>query len=504
MNIGKLTLKKKTTYQLLIDNQTQYRRKYFVNVILSLTKNKNSTKIELQEYDTSKNYEYGFGITTGSSNLLSPSFNIKWDDIKDSSLYKKNNNNIAKILNFNKLLLMNKKDISQDENDNIASVFLKWIIDPENHIALHKEITDYLYTTFIENEKSGYDRPNRLIFSFKIKKDKTEVILYPGQIKEFRELYVSLSDLNVESSKENIGVCHACNCVKQLKGPYNIGLFTLDQSSFSIGFNGKKSTQYQVCNECYVYCNQGYNYIERNLKFKAYTLKKGKDYVDVFHYIIPLSTDFKTLEETLKQISRAKDKINEDYRAPIANRIKTISEGIRRADSSQTKVVQKQTMEVEKLEKDLERYNNNISFDIAELLEQLADIKLSIIDVFFTIVDNKQNPAVKEIVDVLIIDKTRIQYLAKTINEIKNEYGLSLVRLNDLKHLVGDLNYAKYLSRFMNGTYIDENQFIRKSSQAIKQSFKNEYFANERNFFSRKIMSFRVLYSLFEKSNFTN
>jgi len=503
MNIGKI-IEAKSDYQTLIDSQKKYFRKYFINVILDSENNFEKVgSIQLEEYEVERIYDYGFGITTGSGVLFSPSFNIKWEDIKEQKLFDENIDNHFKVINFGKLFLMVKKK-DQGIEDKYVTQFITFLKDSEKLKNLRKQIVKELYQDFIKKEISNKDRPMRVLFSFKVKENNIETILFPGQMAGFRQWYKSLADTSSSSSTEKNGLCHACNNIKEIAGPFNIGLFTLDQASFSIGFTGKKSNQYQICKDCYALCNRGFNFVEEKLNFYAYKFKKGKDDVRVYHYLIPITTNPEILKESIKEISRIKYQLNQNRKLLLENRIKDISEGARRADKKLKKVLQDK---INQMKNEMKRYedNINISFDINELLEQLDSLKLSFLDIFYIVTDNKQNPTVKEIIDVIVIQKERIQFLAKTIKEVKEEYELDTLRFNDLNYLVGNRQFINILARFLSGGIINKSSFEKFAFKNIKQAFKDEYFKkNDSSYFSKKIETFKVIYSLFQVSGSFN
>ena len=151
MNIGKV-IPSKSKYETLVDNQKKYFRTYFINVILDVDNFfEKVDKIQLEEFDEDKNYDYGFGITTGSGSLFSPSFNIKWDDIKSKELFEKNLDNHFKVINFEKLFLMQKKS-NIEETDFYVKKFLEFLRTSEKPYTLRKQIVEELYREFIEKK----------------------------------------------------------------------------------------------------------------------------------------------------------------------------------------------------------------------------------------------------------------------------------------------------------------------------------------------------------------
>lgn len=499
MKIGDV-IESKTDYQTLVDNQKKYNQKYFINVILDPENNFEIIgKIQPEEYEEEKIYEYGFGISTGSGALFSPSFNIKWEDIKDQKLYDENIDNFKTVINFNKLFLMVSKS-NQEIDDKHVTQFINFLKDPESPFNLRKQIVQKLFQEFVQKGTSNKDRPMRILFSFKVKKDNTEKILFPGQIDGFKEWYISLANASMGSSSKNKQLCHVCNKVKEIGRPFNTGFFTLDQASFSIGFTGKKSNQYQVCKDCYSLCNRGFNFVEDKLNFYAYKYKKGRDDIRVYHYLVPIATNPDIIKEAIKQVSRVKYQLNQNRKILTENRIKALAEGLRRADKKQKKVL---TDRINKMKEEMKKYENNtnISFDINELLEQLKSTNLSFLDIFYIVSDNKQNPTVKEIVDVIIIKKERIQFLAENILKVKQEYGLNSLRFNDLNYLVGDKQFINILASFLSGGKINNHTFEKFASKNIKQAFKDKYFKKDKSsYFSKKIETFQVMYSLFQES----
>jgi len=496
MNIGKV-IEAKSDYQTLIENQKKYFRKYFINVILNPEKDfEKEGPIQLEEYMEKRIYDYGFGITTGSSALFSPSFNIKWDDIKDQELFDKNFEKHSKVLNFEKLFLMVKrKDINID--DKYVSQFIAFIRDTEKAKELRKQIVKELYEEFIKKESSKKERPMRVLFSFKVREDDTEKILYPGEMEGFREWYVALATST--GSAEDKGLCQACNKIKEMAGPFNTGLFTLDQASFSLGFTGKKSNQYRVCKDCYALINRGFNFVEENLNFYAYKFKRGKDDVRVYHYLIPIAMNTSILKESIREIKKVKTQLNLNKKMLVEQQIKVKAEGMRKAAKKQKKILE----EIASLEERKKKYedNTNINFDINELLEQLDSLKLSFLDIFYIITDNKQNPTVKEIIDVILIKRERIQFLVKTIKRVKDEFALNALRFNDLNYLVNNKQFTNILAQFLSGGAISERIFERLAFKSIKQAFKNKYFKNEdSNYFSKKVETYQIMYTLFQES----
>jgi len=500
MNIGK-TIESKNNFETLVDSQKKYFRKYFINVVLDSEENFAIVDgLNLEEYDELRKYDYGFGITTGSGPLFSPSFNIKWADIKDQKLFEKNVNNHQKVINFQKLLLMVKKT-DYEVNDCIVTNFINFIKDPENVYKLRKKIVEMLYKEYVIEDNFGKEQPMRVLFSFKIKINGAEESLFPGQIEGFRQWYVSLWESSISPSKIVKGLCHACNNLKEIVGPFNSGIFTLNQNSFSIGFNGKNSSQFQVCKDCYLLCMNGFNFVENNLNFYAYKYKKGKDEIRVYHYLIPMVVNHEILKKAITQIKNVKLQLNTNKKVLIENRIKQKSAGVRRAEKKAKKELDN---EKNKLRDEMKRYeeNTNISFDVNELLEQLNTIKLSFLDMFYINSDNKQNPSVKELIDVMLIKKERIQFLANAIQEVKEEYNIEgTLRFNDLYNLVGDRSFINILSQYLNGGKIIDTRFEKLASKTIKQAFKNFYFKKETSsYFSKKIETFQVMYSLFQRS----
>ncbi len=493
MNIGNI-FESKNDYQTIVDSQKKYYRKYFINVVLDPEEDFAIVKgINLEEYIEDKKYEYGFGITTGSGALFSPSFNIKWNDIKDKKLFEKNIDDNKKVINFQKLQLMVKKT-DYETNDQLVNTFISFIKDSEKVNKLRKEIVEELFKEFVIKENLGREQPMRVLFSFKIKTNDVEKNLFPGKLKGFKQWYIYLWEESISPPIKVKELCHACNSIKEIVGPFNTGIFTLDQNSFSIGFNGKNSGQFQVCRDCYISCLRGFNFVENKLNFYAYKFKKGRDDIRVYHYLIPVATNIEMLKKAIDEISQVKTELNNNKKLLIENKIKIRSEGAKKAEWKFKKELE---AELNKLKNEKKRYeeNTNISFDVNELLEKLHTIKLSFLDMYYIIADNKQNPSVKELIDVILIKKERIQFLANAIKKVKEEYELeNTLRFNELYHLVGDRNFINILSQYLSGGKINTNRFEKFASKSIKQAFKDEYFKREtKSYFSKKIETFQVM-----------
>lgn len=497
LKIGKI-IEPKNKYQTIIDSQKKYYRKYFINVILDPAKDFERVGTnQLEEYVEEKIYDYGFGITTGSGALYSPSFNIKWDDIKDQKLFNMNIENHQKALNFEKLFLMVKKT-KHEIKDDYVNQFITFLEDTERANDLRKEIVTELFEEFTDTPMK--DRPMKVLFSFKIKQNETEQVYFPGQLEGFRQWYVSSADVSSSVATEKKGLCQACNEIKAIAGPFNTGLFTLDQNSFAIGFSGKNSNQFQICKDCFAFCSRGFNYVEEQLNFYAYKYKKGRDDVRVYHYLIPIAQNPEILQQAIKQIKRVKFQLNQNKKILLENQIKIKSDGLRLADKERKKVLNE---EITRLKKDMKRYeeDSNRGFDINELIEQLDSTNLSFLDIYYIVTDNKQNPTVKEIIDAIIIEKERIQFLKETIGKVKEEYDLDILKFNDLGFLVESKQFINILARFLNGGIIDVTRFQKYAFKTIKQAFKDDYFKKDKSsYFSSKIRTFQVMYSLFQES----
>ncbi len=496
LSIGKV-IEPKSDYQILIDKQKKITKKYFLNVILIPEKNFKKEKMVLEEYVEEKIYDYGFGITTGSEPLYSPSFNIKWEDIKDEDTFAKNIDDHKKVINIEKLIQMARKESKVD--DPIVNQFITFLEDIDKVKELRKQIVQELFNKFIKGKNSKEKTPQKILFSFK-KTNNSDEILYPGQIDGFRKWYVNLATAGFNKKD---GFCHACNKIKEIAGPFNTGFFTLDQVSFSLGFTKKKSNQFQVCRECYFVLSNGFNFVEKNLNFYAYKIKKGKDDVPVYHYLIPMAKDPIILKDAIKELRRVKTQLNLDRKILTEKRIREISNAEKRAEKAQKKELKKK---IANLEKEKMRYedNSNISFDINELLEQLGSLKLSFLDIFYIVTDHKQNPTVKEIIDVFLIERERIQSLAKTIKEVKEDFSLNSLRFNDLNLLIGDRFFSKILGLFLGGGKISESQFEKLAVKGLKQAFKDEYFRSKSSYFSKKLETYQIMYTLFQKSDTIN
>jgi len=498
-NLGKVTLGDKTQFQVLIDAQKEYKSKYFLLAKVDFSTD-DSIDLNLIEYDNEKRYDYARGTVSGKGCCLSPSVNVKWDDMKEAE-FEKNYQIESKVVNLIGKIgkIINKINIKEYKGTYVEK-FFKWLY-PNNDFKdytfiskLRKKIIDYLVK---KRSLSRNERPTLIIFGFK---DKNIITIYPGELKEFKKLYLEIK--HSSGKKKQIITsrkCYICGNERDDLESFNWGVFTLDKDSFNIGFQNKNNqNQYLLCQKCRIFCREGLNFIEKSLKFYAFSIKKGKDTMSVYHYLIPNCVEPVNLDRKITSLNNIKKEINLKKYEDAVKQIKSLDQKIQKAKRENIRDLRKKINTLKKKQESFKN-NENINIDLFEILNEYKHLQLSFIDVYFLYIDKKQNPPTKEILNVFFISKTRIEELSKIFEEIKAKNSLKGFYFWWLKDLIGQSNYFYYLEALFNSDKINHKEFLKNSHRFLSKAYKNEYFVRKQSYFRNKLFNFKIFYDLFKE-----
>ena len=459
---------------------------------------------ELEEYKEENRYRYGRGLVAGTSVNLSPAINVNWNQMSDEGKFKENIENPSKILNLSMKITKILKKVSPERiQATIAERFLDWL--KTNEKSLRRDVIEHLWKNYRTLSRS--ERPTLVIFKFQDDTDPTKY-LYPGEIEIFREIYVNLSGGQEGSTK---GLCSICGSLGPIiEGGYNYGCFTLDQKIFRTLFitdqSGKVNEQFNICPNCLTECQQGYNILESQLKFYAYSIKIGRDQESIYHYLIPQGSDIKQLKKAVDFIAQARSKYNKQSADRVFTEIKQLKENLTTAEAAKRKDLNDLKKRIKKLEKDKERYEKDENTNISPLtlMKSIEKLDLSFIDLYFRETNLKLNPRTKEVIDIFHLDKSRIKFLAGIIEKAEQTFNVKEIHPWWLRNLVGKKRMINYLQAFYNSTSIDRSEFNKISNKELSRAWLYDVLDISNLYYSFKMKSFRAFDYLFEKAQLFN
>ncbi|MHA1148573.1 MAG: hypothetical protein ACTSR8_10050 [Promethearchaeota archaeon] len=428
----------------------------------------------LREYNENDKYHYLLGLTAGNLANYSLTISINYP-------HKENIKKIGYSTKFDKITRIEKQKIGKRS-------ILSLLADDYPEEA---EIIEKIITFLKENEKEinlefsklfkeeGYEKfQNPLIFKIKINNQ----YKYLGEIVAMRELYKYLALGTVDATFQD-GSCYLCGANKGLRSGFNLGFFTLDQHSFRNYFfrilQKKFSHQYLMCTDCFLFTQLGFVIIKNRLNFYAYKF----DNDNIFHYIIPLETNLRSLKTHIDIISRAKNNRDSLIDQKLTNEIKSIHTQIEQINETIKKEVkttiikklEKQKQEMEsKIEKKQERRNSKKNqFTIEELIEQLKkqEKKIPIMDIYYKITDNKSTPKVKEIQSELLISTETIDKLANIFEVANKKLGKSYRPLWALKDYMQFYKFLHYYNSIISLKPINKDNFDSDINHKLKTLF---------------------------------
>ena len=494
MRIGEIELGNQTEYEVLVDNQKVYKKKKMLVVPIDTSQNSvEGVNIYVKDYDDSERYLYGRGITAGNSICLSPTINIKWQDVKTEEIYKNSLTQDRSVVNLrDKLVKMTKHPLFKEFQNSIIEEFYLWL--EKNHEALRQKITKYIFSTFIQGRITQQDQPGMLIFQINNK--------FPGEYKTFRKLYKDLSLGTKSINEEKKDFCYVCGEISIIStaSVFNMGFFTLDHSGFGLHFlDKKKQTTLQICSKCTLKLKKGLTVLEKDLRFFAYLIGKGRNKQSIHHYIIPLVNDPGLLKDTLKQIHRAKQEISTQRALEIQKDIEKIKIKMESADLKRKNTL-RSDLKKKNAEKTIYEEGEAKDIEIAELIIRLGDLgSISYLDLYFKETDLKQSPTSKEIVALFHITKKRFERLSNSFKKIKNKFNLPTLRLWPMQALIGERQYPTYLQAIFGETFLDKDRYLQGSYNFLKRAFLAEVLEYDNLFFSSNLRNFQMYYDLFEE-----
>ncbi len=502
-SIGEAFLGDKSIYEVLVDNQKEYKSKYVG--IVDWNSKTHDFKVSLEEYDDEKRYQYGRGTTSGTAVNLSPSINMNWNVLETPELLQEFLKNPNSKKEFDKLLnlrqnitnMIKKSPEVLIKHYPIFNSFLEWTEKNSDNIRI--EIIKEIYELTKGLKKK--EKPNTIIFKIDSK--------YPGEYNFVKESYAILAGMDegqdTSDSEKDEGICAICEKKKKLTGGFNYGGFTLDQiifqNKFFKDFEKNVSGQYSICYDCLNYCKEGFNILEQNLKFYAYSEKVGKNTVKIYHYLIPIIFDPNQLKIVINNIAQIRRQYNKNKETQLSQQIIILNERINRL-TTQMKSAFKDKLK--KISQEKEKYDTNTNIDIPEsfLIERIKDFKIAFIDLYFKELDLKQNPITKETVKIFIINADHIEELAQAIKETIHYLNLSnYFSFRWMKDLVGMNSYLNYLEALYLGNYINSKQFLKDSNEKISQAWLYRLFNLKNLYYQSKMKNFDIFFTLFSNAH---
>jgi len=454
-------------------------------------------KPDIIDYNPKKLNKYLLGLTSGSgknySLTLSPSWNGKAKDI-----------NFRKIKLISKTKLYKKtifEVLREDYGDSATQlkILLEKVKQDEN--TLKKQISSLL-------KSEGHKNFNNPLI-FKIRDKDGEKFL--GEIPMMRRLYEYLF-LGEMDKKYNGAKCNICGKTKSLREGFNLGLFTLDQTSFESAFFDRTtdfSCQYLMCTDCYLYTLLGFIIIKNNLQFFAYQIKQGQESIPIYHYIIPTVRDLKILKEQVEILNRAKKEYDDKEKKNITENILSLKENI---ESIKTKDKVRTPKQLERIKQDLEKrkkrqknllasISTSNKFNIEDLVINLykQNKLIPIIDIYFKITNQKLNPKTKQIVSQINITSENIELLAVIFKEAIKKLEIKRIRLSSLKDLLPTRKFLHYYSSLLSLKPIERERYQQDCANILKSLFIK--YINAKNIQTKKEYSYRKSLSIYELYN---
>jgi hypothetical protein len=438
----------KSDYEILVDRRGRITAKHILVADLDIWDTKSSVALHIEEYASNKAYDYGFGFMGGTSSNLSPCLRLS-QNVETKKLEKDIGTKILLMLkNTNAPLLMALKNWLDIRKSDFADATVSFI----SLLDLPKR-----------------ESPRALVLRFPAKKG--GILQFSGEYDEVREFMVERERVYSSPKEGCRGVCHACGKEGLLRVPFSYGLMTLDQASFSLGFLDKsKQTQFMICDKCYIDCINGYNVIEAQLKFRAYSMKEGRVPVPVYYYLIPQTPDRKQLRNAVKTIGKAKRAIIDGAKRDFEREIRTINSRIQRADRVERRSLEQKLKKIQK-RNDYLTQTDDKEIDVPEMIERVFQSGLGLI-VFYFRLTNQPGEKPKEVIGHFYISGSHLRSLAELFSGLRQDYSRKEIQLWRLRSLTDDKMFMKILEALFGQSEINYQAFLKKASRKIEQDFK--------------------------------
>jgi hypothetical protein len=459
-----------------------------------------SFKYRIIDYEAEKSKDYLLGLTSGRSTNYSLTLSTGWS--KSGKNKKIKLNKIIKILKEK----IDKKPIFELLEADFGNYTLK-IKNLLEYIKENKKEIQEKLANFLE--KQGYSSfQNPLIF--KIIDEDGEKFL--GEIPLMRRIYEYIY-LGKTDKLDEDGKCSICGSSKGIREGFNFGLYTIDQASFQSAFfenTSDFSFQYLMCSNCYFYSLLGYVILKEDLTFYSYKIKEGRKSVPIYHYVIPLSKDLKSLKDDVETIKKAKQHYDEKAKKNFEDNLKQLRSSIEDINEKAKELTKKELNKlktdyqerISKNEKQLESISN--SFPIEEIVIELfsEEKAIPIMDLYFKITNQKLNPKTKQIMSQIIMNSSNIEKLADLFFKTKNNDILDInkVRLSGLKNLMDSRSFLHYYSSLLSLKKVYRKNFIKDTAVPLKKSF--IAFRTENDEKKRRKLSYRSPLKSYELYNF--
>ena len=450
---------KKSDYSILVDRYGTLKSKYILVADIDIWDINSKIQIHLQEFEASNAYDYGLGFMSGNKSNLTPCLRI----------YGANNQKI--VTSIEKKIL---HTLRETENPLLVQI-RGWLETCKGDLAS----TIFAFVDSLELPKR--DLPRALVFKFS--EDIDLPSKFSGEHKAVQELMIEREKFYSSSGQEREGMCHACGEWKKLRVPFNYGLLTFDQESFSVGFRGSDGqTQYMVCEKCYIDCIHGYNILENKLKFWAYSIDKGK--TRIYYYIIPQTPNQKILKNAVTTIGNAKNAIIEGARRNIEKEIKRIDARIERVDRKTRSQLERKKKRLQNRSMFVERV------DVPIIIDRIQQTGLGLLIFYFRLSDQPGEKP-KEVVEHYNVSGSHLKELAELFSNMRTRYARNEIRLWSLRYLIGDRMFLKILEALFRQTKISYKEFLKLSANSVYEKFKENSIKNpDQNFPLYRIREF--------------
>lgn len=447
--IGSVMHRGKSDYEILVDGRGGITAKHILVADLDIWDTRSSIAFHIEEYASNKAYNYGFGFRTGTSSNLSPCLRLS---------QKVEAKKIEKDIRT-KILLMLK-----NTNAPLLMALKNWLDIRKSDFA------DAIVSFVSPLELPRRELPRALVLRFPA--EKGGILQFAGEYDEVRELMVERERVYSSLKEDRRGVCHACGKEGLLRVPFSYGLMTLDHASFSLGFLDKsKQTQFMICDKCYIDCVNGYNIVEDQLKFWAYSMKEGRGRVRVYYYLIPQTPDRKQLRNAVKTIGKAKRSIIDGAKRDLVREIRTINSKIQRADRAAAKRELQQRLKRLQKESDFMAREDDKEIDVPIIIERVHQSGLGLI-VFYFRLTNQPGERPKEVIGHFYISGSHLRSLAELFSGLRQDYSRKEIQLWRLRSLTDDKMFMKILEALFGQSKINYQAFLKKASRKIEQDFK--------------------------------
>lgn len=500
--IGKAMIGDKDELSILLDEQKKnIRAKKLLDVVIDLDASEIGS-LNLSDYQESMIDEYLPGLSAGASRNYSPFCSIKQ---QKGTNKKFDDFNPSDLVNFDKITLPD--DIITDQNS-LPFKFNNWLLN--NREQLEKRIYDYIKENHLETNKKGEKiiskgAPRFLLFKFR----KENEILYPGEIDEFREMYLNLENLSKKGSKKSEAlVCLACgikkdNIISMDKCKF-FNLFSIDQASFQLGFS--KSYQAMICEDCENFFRNGYNIMDTVLKFEAYKERKSSINIKTVHHsIIPLVESSEKIMMFVQKLESFRKNHYETKQTTLRRKIEELSSKLSDISKQQKQSLVKQI----KQSKNIMKFNedrgilvSSQDIDLLNILQCAKESDIAIMDFYFVekqVSGNKK----KFIEDIIYGSKYRIKQIVDWIEEVDNFFNKTIkFEFGFLVSTFGEKLGRKIIQSLFNSRSISKRDFYKLANNILNPRFRKIITSNykdvwkERFLFNRDIQIFHFTHQL--------